>query len=186
MKRSQKSDEPGRYRIRFVGRKVERARAAFSGRCALCGTEGRLKTEHRLIDGRRDVRWICTTARRTDAGDYEGCGRTALPRQALEEAVQATEAADPSLVRRSTKAEFDRELAARYAPAGRGRPRRFQPITRYAVARREAVEGLAKQLGRAPRSEEIRAALDLANGTFYRYEALLRAARARQACARVG
>lgn len=170
-----------RYRIRFVGRRAERARAMFSGRCALCGAEGRLKTEHRLIDGRRDVRWICTTARRTDAGAYEGCGRTALSLQALEEAVSAIEAADSSLVGRITRAEFDRELAERYPPAGRGRPRRFEPITRYAVARREAVERLAKRLGRPPRSEEIRAALDLANGTFYRYEAQLRAARARQA-----
>ena len=178
MTHSQKSDRPKRYRIRLIGRRAERARAAYTGRCALCGAEGRLKTEHRLIDGRRDVRWICTSARRTDAGEYDGCGRAALSLQALEDAIAAIEAADPGIVRRTTRAEEERERAARYPAPGRGRPRLYQPITRYAVARREAATRLAKRLGRAPRSEEIRAELNLTNGTFYRYEAQLRAARA--------
>jgi len=148
----------------------------YTGLCALCGGEGPLKTEHRLTDGRRTVRWICTTTWRSPNGDYEGCGRVALSSAELEQEVLRIEAADPSSVRRSTAAEEETERAARYPARGRGRPRRYQPITRYGVARRDAVERLGARLGRSPGSEEIRHELDLTNGTFYRYEAELRAA----------
>lgn len=147
-----------------------------TGRCALCGGDGPLKTEHRIMDGRRTVRWICTTTRRSPNGDYEGCGRAALSIAELEQEGLRIEAAAPSIVRHRTAAEAETERAARYPARGRGRPRRYWPITRYGVARREAVERLEARLGRSPGNEEIRHELDLTNGTFYRYEAELRAA----------
>lgn len=170
MDHSQKSQRPELSRVRVVGARARMAEIAWQRqrrKCADCGsTDQRLRSEHRLVGGRREVRWTCSA----------GCGQTALVGAELEAAVMRIAEADPSLV---SVRVVDSEPAqpVEETRRGRGRPRMFETVADYARARQRATRRLPAGASKAAIRREMGIPFGLKdgipNGTFFRYERML-------------